>query len=219
MNRRLLAIFAAILLTASLCACREEQETNESGSKDNIIIDTTSGTDTSDETESGNKEDTTNEIPVTDLKFVDEKGTVYTISPTGAVNLRSEPVVADSTKKDSVENGTELQKIAVSEDGSWTKVVYDGQEYYIKSAYLTTLKNLDEGFTAVSKTLTMAGSLYVRVAPSMDNEAIDTLNEGDKIEVIAENTETGWYKIKFDGTYAKEGYIASDAKYFVQDAE
>ena len=217
MTRKFIAIFAAILLTASLCACNGstgDGEETTGGNKINIGTEAASGTAADGtEAESEESEEATTEAAV-EITFSEQKDTVYVIHSSNQVHLRSEPNMLDGTQKGVVANGTELQRIAISSDGAWSKVVYDGAEYYIGTACITTLKDLDAGFTAVSKTLTLTGSLYVRIAPSMDNEAIDTLYKGDVVTVVAENTETGWYKVTFDGTYASEGYIVSDAKYF-----
>lgn len=222
MTRRLIAIFTALLLTATLCACNDDKPPKDeetTGTK--INIGTQDETDSQEQTEETSEEKTTEtetDAPVVSTTFTEQKDTVYVISFANQVNLRSEPNMKETSAKMVVENGIELQRIAVSDDG-WSKVIYDGSEYYIGSTYVTTLKDLDEGFTEVSKTLTLAGSLFVRISPTMDNEKIDTLAEGAVVTVVAENTNTGWYKITFDGLYAKEGYIVSDAKYFVADEE
>ena len=222
MTRKFIAIFAAILLTASLCACNGasgDGEETTGGNKINIGTEAESGTAADGtEAESEESEEATTEAAV-EITFSEQKDTVYVIHSSNQVHLRSEPNMLDGTQKGVVANGTELQRIAISSDGAWSKVVYDGAEYYIGTACITTLKDLDAGFTATSKTLTLAGSLYVRIAPSMDNEAIDTLYKGDVVTVVAENTETGWYKVTFDGTYASEGYIVSNAKYFDSETD
>ena len=207
MNRKLIAILTALLLSASLCACGDKNPENDTQSGNKININTEAPAGNENESVENTTEATTTE-PV-ELVFSEKKDTVYVISSTNQVNLRSEPVVTDATARLVVDNGAELQRIAISQDGSWSKVIYNGDEYYIKSTYVTTLKDLNEGFTEVSKTLYLTvESLYVRIAPDMGNEAIDTIYKGNKVEVVAENTESGWYKIKFAGTYATEGYVA-----------
>lgn len=228
MNRKFIAIFTALLLAASLCACNDKNpKGDETDTGNTINIGVQTGDETGNETESGSGEENQSATegetdPVVELTFTEQKDTVYVISSTNQVNLRSEPVVTDSTARLVVENGEELQRIAISTDGSWSKVVYDGGEYYIKSTYVTTLKDVNAGFTEVSKTLYLTvDSLYVRIAPDMSNEAIDTIYKGNKVEVIAENTETGWYKIKFAGAYANEGYVAissGSTQYFSETA-
>ena len=219
MTRKFIAIFAAILLTASLCACNDQPEKeSDTGSKINIGTENTSDGSAS-ETESVTEESDEITTEAVEITFTEQKDTVYVIHSSNQVHLRSEPSMADGTAKGVVTNGTELSRIAISSDGAWSKVLYDGNEYYIGTSCVTTMKDLDAGFTATSKTLTLAGSLYVRIAPSMDNEAIDTLYKGDVVTVVAENTETGWYKVTFDGTYASEGYIVSDAKYFEAETD
>ena len=114
MNRKLIAIFTALLLTASLCACgdRNNEKDTESGNKINISTEAPISNETENGTGSEGSEDVTVE-PI-ELVFSEKKDTVYVISSTNQVNLRSEPVVTDATARLVVDNGAELQRIAIS---------------------------------------------------------------------------------------------------------
>ncbi len=229
MNKKIIAIITALLLAASLASCANDTPDEESTTDNNIIIPGTSdSTDGTDETESTETEDTsdTDESETqepAEIVFVDKKDTVYVLAQNQAANLRTAPSLDSSTVHKSVPNGTALERIAVSEDGGWSRVVYEEVECYIRSSLLTTLEDPDAGFVPVSKTLTLKSSLFVRMAPynagEPQTEAVDTLYAGDVVTVVAENTVSGWYKVTFDGTYATEGYIVNNPKYFVETSE
>ncbi len=225
MKRRFLAIFCALLLTTSLIACRnEEQESGSEDTTDKIIqIDPEK---TTEKQETPTEADTTGESeketdPVADVTFVEKKDTVYVIANNGAVNLRTATVITNETIRCSVPNGTELKRIAVSADGVWSKVVYEDEELYIKSLYVTGFADLDAGFEemGVAAVLTLKASLNVRITPSMDNEILHVLEPGDKVLILAENEEIGWIKIMLQDGSGLIGYAAADDKYYEEDVE
>jgi hypothetical protein len=223
MARKILAITIALLMAASLIACTNGNEEESTTGNNTIVIpeESTTGTGTETGTETGNGGSTVDEAP-SDYNFIAKNDTVYVIHENGAVNLRDE----DMTVYTSVKNGTELQRIAISSDeaNTWSKVIYTNQdgeniELYIYSSCLTMLKNFDEGFVAVTKTLHVNQSLKVRLAPDWSLDHIVTyLDEGDEFKVVAENTAEGWYKIECTGYGGVQvvGYISNNAKYFVE---
>ena len=92
-----------------------------------------------------------NEIIDKYLKDPDEQQTVVTAIPDGYretndtvttttdLNLRSVPSSAEKTTIKAVApKGTSLKRIAVSEDGSWALVEYEGQQLYGSMKYLST---------------------------------------------------------------------------------
>lgn len=226
MSRKLLAILAALLVAVSLCACNNEEEKNTEG--DTIDMPSETGTGEKESTNETETDEHGNEVGTGAAAEIGDPGeynytecseTVYVNNPNSAVTLRS----ATYEAKDSVAHGTELKRIGLSMDKAnyWSKVVYEGNEYYVASRYLTTVKDADEGFVEVTKTVVIndkTGSMNVRNVPSMESTVIGHVSAGVKIKVIAENTVTGWYKIEFvnNENVASIGYIASDAKYFVQ---
>ena len=220
MNKKLIAIISAVALigllaatAASFTACVENtpaEEESSSNTQVNIPGDETGS-------------DTTN-TPAEELTFTDcDAQDVYVLHANGAVNLRSNPDYTANSIKISVNNGTKLSRVAVSTNGEWSQVVYEEKVYYIVTKAVTTFANLDEGFVACDKTLTKAeGSLTIRIEPAMsEKDPIGWYKEGDTVKVVAENATTGWYKVEFVNTDGNTvfGYIASDAKYFVEVKE
>ena len=221
MTKKILAIILAALMVATMVACNngKPEDTTTEGK---INITTESSTDDSTESgETGAPVDTTEGKTPGEYDYTESTGTVYILHKNGAVNLRN----ADGTKFESFKNGTSFQKIAVSTDGTITKVVYEGKEYFVYSSGVTTIADPDEGFVEVSKTLVLeTESLKIRIVPDFESlqEPIGFYNKGDQVKVIAVNTtnpEEPWYKVEFvnyDGqvTY---GYVSAAAKHYVQD--
>ena len=216
MNRRLLAIISALLISASLCACSGGKEEETTGNN----IEVPSREETSSNTET-NEQGSQINPPVADkapgeLEYTAKDGKVYILHENGAVNLRN----ADGTVFKSFDNGTEFERIAVSKDGEWTKVKYEDKEYYVVTNCVTDLADLDEGFAKVEKTLKLkTDALSIRMSPETTGRVVGYYNEGDEVKVIAENTTTGWYKVEFTayGGETTIGYVASDAKYYETD--
>ena len=219
MIKKILALLLVLLLSVALFACNEtEEDTTDDGKIDIETQDTNAEGETGDEVETGS---TSAEIgDPGEYNYSERNETVYVNNPDSAVTLRT----ADYEPKGSIAHGTELKRIGLSTDGAnyWSKVIYEEQEYYVATKFLTTIKNPDEGFVEVSKTVQVndkTGSLNIRNIPAMESTIIGYADAGKDIKVIAENTTTGWYKIEFVDVDGKTltGYIASDAKYFVQD--
>ena len=225
MTRKILALISALLIAASLVACNNnEEETTTDGEQINIEEtsgeNTTGGSEQCSEIES-NTNSTASTIPA-DYEYVAKSDTVYVLHPNGAVNLRK----ADGTVYTNVKNGTALTRVKISSDSdaTFSKIDFTNEKGEVVELYIYTYcvienADIDAGFVAVEKTLTKGeGSLSIRFDPSMTHEAIGYLYEGNSVKVIAENTTTGWYKIEFVayGGETMVGYVASDAKYFVE---
>ena len=205
MSRKLLAILTALLIAASLCACNngENEETTDDTSI-NINQETESKADESDnETGEHGSEIGTGSTEIGDpgeYSYTECSEVVYVNNPASAVTLRSETYEA----KGSVPHGTQLTRIGLSTDEAnyWSKIKYNDEEYYVASKFLTTIdaNNPDEGFVEGEKTVVVndsTGSLNIRNVPSMESTVIGHAIAGTDIKVIAENTETGWYKVEF----------------------
>ena len=225
MTRKLIAILTALLLTASLCACNDTPDDEETTSGKTIIIQTEETSDTETESATESAEETSSETETEDTDEIQNPDyytyteletpeTVYVLSATGAATLRA----GDYTIITSLANGAELERIGISNGGNgfWSQVVYEEQTCYIASHLITALADLDEGFTEVTKTLTKAdGSLKIRMAPDMNSEVIGYISAGEEISVIAESAE--WYKIEFvpyGATEKATGYIVANPEYF-----
>ena len=229
-----IAILLAVLLALSVCliACKKNQEEDdETPSKKPAEVTTVDDeNNTTEDNTTDNEEVTTagNQTGNTDVEktytFTDLEApvNVYALK---AINLREEPSFADDVAKKSVDTGTELVKIAESNETDvdsndveykWFKVKYEDKEYYVKSTLVTSLEDPDEGFVEVEKTLYAKGTLKVRPVPSMENEEVGYVNLGEEVKIIAENTESGWFKIVFESKYTPKGeyYVVSDAKWW-----
>ncbi len=227
MNKKFIAIISAvalivaIILVASFAACNDSNNPNETDSSNQVDL-PGDGTEDSDESDSGNTAPSEIGDPG-EYSYNDCNETVYVNNPGSAVTLRSE------TYEDcgSIPHGTELKRTGLSTDDAnyWSEVVYDGETYYIASKFLTDIENPDDGFVAVDKIVIVneqTGSLRIRNLPTFVGSAvIGWAKAGEETKVIAENTETGWYKVEFTayGGEKMTGYIKSGADNFVPDED
>ena len=219
MNKRIiisvLAIVLALSMTVAFTACKDDKNNNGGNEV------TLPNGETNDGTEDGNNSGNTEVGNPGEYSYSDCNETVYVNNPDSAVTLRT----ADYEAKGSIPHGTELKRIGLSTDEAnyWSKVTYDGETYYVASKFLTDIKNPDEGFVAVDKIVVVndeTGSLNIRNLPTFNGSAvIGWALAGEETKVIAENTETGWYKIEFTayGGEKMTGYIKSGADNFVHD--
>jgi uncharacterized protein YgiM (DUF1202 family) len=226
MARKILAITIALLMAVSLIACTNGNEEESTSGNNTINIPeesttTTGGNSTETGTETGNGGAVIDEKPG-DLTYdaLEAAEDIYVLHQNGAVNLRE----ADNSIFKSVANGTALKRIAISKDGVWSKVLYEGKEYYIVTKAVTTFADVTAGFVATTLTLTSVGSLNVRIAPEVSEIAgkvtqdnvVGTFEPGDKIKVVAYNEELGWYQVEFDCDYEGPVFIRAKAEYFVE---
>lgn len=214
MNRKLIAIFTALLLAASLCACNNGGNGEETTDGNRIEIPT--GGDETTAGEGNNTTDETTNDQVSTGEFEDMNDTVYILVPTGAANLRTAPSMSSSSVALSLVNGTELKRTGVNNDG-WSKVTYNDKEYYIKTSCIVSETEIS-GFVAASGTITVSGNVNIRIAPNTANDPLGTLAEGDTFEVIAVNTQSGWYKIHLESdNYTGDAYVAILTDYMKGD--
>ena len=228
MKKLALLLAVLMLISAMVVACsKKTQDEEDDVKKDPVIEDETDANDATDETTTnGTVEDnTTGEYTPATFTFTDcDETEVYAV---GSVNIRKQPSFASDVEKKAVVDKTVLVKIAVSNETAtdsenneykWFKVRYEDQEWYVKSTLVTSIVDADAGFTPVEKTLYLnTKSLSIRQFPTTENPAVGYLYKGNTVKVIAENVESGWYKIQFEGstyTPAGEYYIVSNANYF-----
>lgn len=220
MKKIALLLAVLLVLSVSLIACSNKNEEEDGGSnkKPNEVTDNNgqSGTSNGDGTTTDEEEKT--------YTFVELEQTVKVYALT-ALNLRERPSFAADVAKKAVPTGTELVKIAESNETSidsnekeykWFKVTYEEKEYYVKSTLVTSIGTPGEGFTETTKTLYAKGNLKVRSVPDLDTEAVGYINQGDAIKIVGVNEEDGWYQIEFEGKYTPKGvyYVVSDAKWW-----
>lgn len=126
---------------------------------------------------------------------------------TTIVNVRnSDSEQADKLGK--VTGGTELQVLEQRVNG-WTKVLYEGQEGFIKSEFLQIVEkaaNVESADgTATIGTVTALTNINVRSSASETAEKLGVLAGGDSAELIAK--ENDWCKIKYNG---QVGYVKAE---------
>lgn len=203
--KKILVILAALLVMISLVACNNNQNNDDP----NVNI------------PSGNQGERPSEdnTPAVDRNFEDKNDTVYIMTPNGAANLRTDTSFDDEAKAGiSLPNGTELERSQA--DANWSKITYEGEEYYIANKMIVEANVLD-GFEETSKSVKIiVGSVNVRYVPARtSDEPILMLVEGDVVEVVGFNPdlgEEGWYKIKLvkDEEQPYEfGYISAYHEY------
>ena len=227
MTKKIISIFLSLLLTASVAAsvvaCGDKKGGNTETGNINVGTGeegtTVVGTDSNGQPIYG---PSTTEIgDPGEYSYTECDETVYVNNPDSEVTLRS----ADYVAMGSLKHGAEIKRIGVSTDAAnyWSKIVYNGETYYMASKFITTMQNPTEGFVDADKTVYISpktGSLNIRNIPSMEGSIVGHAVSGVAIKVVAENTTTGWYKIEFTNADKVKayGYIASDAKYYETSA-
>lgn len=211
--KKIIIILAALLVMISLVACDNGNDNNN-----NTNIDIPTGAPVENPTDPNGETPSEQEIPAVDRNFEDKNDTVFVMTPNGAANLRTDTSFESSAIAISIENNTELERLQADDD--WSKVVYEGEEYYISNKVIVAADMLN-GFEEVSKTVKITvASVYVRFVPARTSDApIFTLLENDEVEVVGFNSsigEEGWYKIKLTVTEDQPyefGYISAYHEY------
>ena len=122
---------------------------------------------------------------------------------TTAVNVRGSDS-EQATKVSKVSKGTKVQVLEQRPNG-WSKIIYDGQEGFIKSEYLNIAEAVDASqFIGKVKATT---NVKVRSQATTDSESIGVLVGGDSADLIA--LEGEWCKIAYSGQvgYVKAEYV------------
>lgn len=116
-----------------------------------------------------------------------------------ALRLRAEP----STSSETIGLAYRGDYVVVEEaDGDWYKVIYNLEEGYMHSDYLTLKEreNVELGYGEINAYL-----VNMRSRPNTSSSVVDQLYSGEEAYIIGFNC--GWYKVKYDG---QTGYIRSD---------
>lgn len=139
-----------------------------------------------------------------------ENASQYAVTTT-TVNVRA----SDSEQADKLgkaEGGTTLQVLEQRANG-WSKVLFEGQEGFIKSEYLQAAGTdaaaqgqSADGVQAVG-TVTATTNINVRASASESADKLGILSGGDTAELIANDGE--WSRIRYNGQvgYVKSEYI------------
>lgn len=141
-----------------------------------------------------------------------------TVTAKDEVNLRSTP----STTGEVVgvlKNGTQLQRLAVSNQG-WSRLVYEGQTVYAVTSYLTedlTYKppeddGLKTQFRDVNDQVTAKSETNLRTLPSVtDSEVVHLLKNGEYLTRTG-ISDNGWSRLTYNGqtVYAVSSYLTGE---------
>lgn len=120
------------------------------------------------------------------------------------VNVRSsDSEQADKLGKISAGTRVQVQDIQVN---GWTKVVFEGNDGYIKSEYLQIEEST--GDAEAGGTVTALQNVRIRAAASLEAESLGLLEAGASLEYYG--TEDGWCKVNYNGTtaYVKAEYVS-----------
>ncbi len=129
------------------------------------------------------------------------------VKATTKVNVRASDS-ENAEKIGSVIEGAELTRLETKVNG-WSKIIYNGQEGYIKSDYLVPVGGDDTQTTDPDKTyVTVSENVNVRKEASMDAERVVLAQAGDKFELV-EKLSNGWTKVKYNGqdAFIKSEYV------------
>jgi uncharacterized protein YgiM (DUF1202 family) len=156
---------------------------------------------------------------VTENTIVDQQ-----VKTTDTVNVRSsDSQTADKVGKAAV--GTELKRTEIKANG-WSKVIFEGQEAYIKSDFLELVSSNDVADTTVAATTTdtntttdtttatvqeasgkvkILTNVNVRQSASQTSTKLGTAVAGNTYDLLG--IEGEWYKISFGGS---TGYVKAE---------
>lgn len=130
-----------------------------------------------------------------------QEGSTVAVGPQYAtanttVNVRtSDSEQADKMGKVTGGTRVEVQEVRVN---GWTKIVYEGQDGYIKSEFLQ-MEESAAGQQAIG-TVTATTSINVRAGAGEDAERLGVLAEGESLELLA--VEGEWCKVAYNGAVA-----------------
>lgn len=115
---------------------------------------------------------------------------------TTTVNVRtSDSEQADKMGKVTGGTRVEVQEVRVN---GWTKIIYEGQDGYIKTEFLQ-MKESAAGLQVIG-TVTATTTINVRAGAGEDAERLGVLAEGESLELLA--VEGEWCKVAFNGAVA-----------------
>lgn len=144
MKKLLAALLAVFMLVSVLTACSEEPKETKPSTPNNGIPDKNPDSNGDGEGNGNGTNPDKDPDGVDEIVFDDVNETVYVIEFLGGMvveglHLRNS-LSFDSTSNivHTVEPNTELTRIGFNE--SWSKVLYEGEEYYCSTRYLTTEK-------------------------------------------------------------------------------
>lgn len=129
-----------------------------------------------------------------------------TVRATTTVNVRSsDSETADKLGK--VSTGTELTRLESLVNG-WSKIIFEGEEGYIKSEFLEVVSTSEGGDNTTNATeyVTVKENVNIRESASQDADRVALAYQGTRLELI-EHMSNGWTKVEYNG---EEAYVKSE---------
>lgn len=134
----------------------------------------------------------------------DSRQTEETVYASQTVNVRKSPST-DGEQAGQLYAGESIQRIGM--EGEWSKVLFRGEECYIKSEFLTAEQTqaADDGFEAVDEYVEALQNVRMRRSPSTEGEIVGTLDGGTEVHRIGYSEQ--WSRIQYNGETC---YVASE---------
>lgn len=124
------------------------------------------------------------------------------VRATETVNVRS----SDSEEADKIgkaQKGTELTRTEERING-WSRVIFEGQEAFIKSDYLEVVTTAADGAEASGMVMATT-NVNVRSQASQESERLGSAQAGSSYKLLEDQGD--WYKIDYDG---KTGFVKAE---------
>lgn len=190
MNKRILALLLAGLLTASMASCKSSTGKRDDSTGGSEPVQTQVTPDPSD--------------PSATVTWTEVNETVYVTKNTTATG------VSDSTQSLALTEMTALTRVKVGSNGK-SIVEKDGVQYYVLSTYLSTEDLLGESFETCTTELMYSteSGVNVRKYASTSASSLAKLNTNDTVRVVAKSEK--WVKVMWgDGFgFVNRNYVSS----------
>lgn len=208
MKKILCLALALLMIVVMATACKKDKDNgNANGSN------TTPNYVSPEGTQGGVYEDTNAIVEETDATLVEcEQEVVYVVNAPNGLNLRNNMSISGAAAS-WVKEGTALYRIAKGD--VWSKVVYEGKEYYAKSTYLSTSKDGGENITIVFEEIddvvyVSESAANYRTTPDLSKSTAGSLAFGTQIKrtgvmyepvdpVENPNGAYGWSRVEIEG--------------------
>ncbi len=134
----------------------------------------------------------------------DSQQSEETVYASQTVNVRKSPST-DGEQAGQLYAGESIQRIGT--EGEWSKVLFEGEECYIKSEFLTAeqIQATDDGFEVVDEYVEALQNVRMRKSPSTEGEIVGTLDGGTEVHRIGYSEQ--WSRIQYNGETC---YVASE---------
>lgn len=210
MKKFLALALAVIMMAFALTACGEPASSGDSTTPNDPDVTTPSVGDTTPEPDYFDDP--------SGIRFESCSEKVYVDGTLGGLWLRSVPDFDnDDAIKSFAEYGAEMTRIGKHE--AWSKVIFEGVEYFASSKYLSTEKPAEFNFEERNETVVVNQGANYRSFPSLDDKyKVESFMEGTEllrtgILFDKENNpegDLGWSRIKFeDHTYFMRNSVLS----------